>query len=523
MKIFKYLVILPVLLFSSCVDSFDSMIDDERLSEQKVKESFSLRPLALDSINAFRIMPPGDPNLNSSWQWYTSDSQTMYYRNSTNIIQVPGSPRTPFFTNGHILADATNDDNKDMWPEDGWMLVVRDFGTAADAIRYPFFILYNKYTGLMRVCIFNAPQDNYTDYLLKLSYTNSSDKKALFTSDSDNLSFLNNFETNISKSVMSKVPVNQGWVYADFHMFGYDPTITSSTELKIELFGSNFSNLTMSSTSFTLEGKIGTTSPTNNGLSLSDAVNYTDGIYKSTTGIVEAINKIKEGKNNSTKSNLDNLAGALTLPTWTSFIGPVISLVKTFLGGKNSVATSPTPIRMSGNLAFSGTISSQVLLQSMTFSLLSSNTKPEVYKPVQNIPWGVFNINSIPIFLNSSWYGCNYDPYLEIDECIEEGYWEIVFNRDFQYSINPNLGLVNPVIEYFIPGFHTNSQFVSSSTNYINNYYKSNTNPQGDSYGTPPPRSNKIAVKFTYGIPTNKKYDSELVFVKLYDYRLSSD
>jgi hypothetical protein len=524
MKIHKLILFFLVFCFSGCVETIETDSQQVNFKEEfKTENKFKLELFNTDTTYAIRIMPQGDPNLNPNWQWYSSESQSIYYKNSTSIVQVPGLPTTPFFTNGHILADATSNDKKDMWPEDGWMLVARDFGTSLDAIRYPFFILYNKYTGILRVCIFNAPQDNYTDYLVKLSYTNSSDRKAIFTSDSDFKSYLNNFDTNISKSVMAKVSVNQGWVHADFHMFGYDASISSNTELKIELFGSNFSNLTMSSTAFSLEGKIGSTSPTNNGLSLLDAVNYTDGIYKGVNGIVDALNKVKQGKNASTQNNLTNLQNSLTLPSWTSFIGPTLSLIKTILGGKNSVATSPTPIRLTGNLAFSGSISSQVLLQQLTFSLKQDNSKPEVYKPIQNIPWGVFNLNSLPIFINSSYSECYYDPSNSIDECIEEGYWEIVFNRDVNYIINPSLGLINPTIEYFIPGLHSNGQFVSSSTNYINNYYKTNTNPQGDFYGPPPPRSNKIGIKVTYGLPTRKNYDTELIFIKEYDYRLSSD
>ena len=42
----------------------------------------------------------------------------------------------------------------DYEPEDGWVLLFKDFGSQRLPVKMPYMVLYNKYTGIMRAFIF---------------------------------------------------------------------------------------------------------------------------------------------------------------------------------------------------------------------------------------------------------------------------------------------------------------------------------------------------------------------------------
>jgi hypothetical protein len=128
---------------------------------------------------------------------------------------------------------------------------------------------------------------------------------------------------------------------------------------------------------------------------------------KSTSEVFEAVDKIREKK------------GASSFFTATAFIpkvGPVIKavgsilgLINTFIGG-NEKNFSREPISfnldltqdasfrgnilLEGTLNLSGTIETNLPIFRMDLAMSQSNPVDEVYKPVQNIPWGIVNLKS---------------------------------------------------------------------------------------------------------------------------------
>jgi hypothetical protein len=65
-----------------------------------------------------------------------------------------------------------NDVVKDFAPADGWELLYKSFGTPQQGVKTPFFVLYNKYNGTVRVFanIINSGEFAYTAAGIKLSY-----------------------------------------------------------------------------------------------------------------------------------------------------------------------------------------------------------------------------------------------------------------------------------------------------------------------------------------------------------------
>jgi hypothetical protein len=117
------------------------------------------------STNPDDYQNPYDPQATKKWDWRTQD-YTMYL---TNTSGTPGTPVTivnPFYDqsgnpNTFFLADAFDKDFK--W-EDGWELLYKKFGTESQGVITPYFMLYNKYSGVVRVFvnIINSGTFSYT-------------------------------------------------------------------------------------------------------------------------------------------------------------------------------------------------------------------------------------------------------------------------------------------------------------------------------------------------------------------------
>ncbi len=81
----------------------------------------------------FRSIPSTDPNRDPNWDFWTNRSYTFYYQKDGQIkSMLPPYDRLPYFITNHPTS--SNDlANPDVFPEDGWMLVIRDFGTPTQA------------------------------------------------------------------------------------------------------------------------------------------------------------------------------------------------------------------------------------------------------------------------------------------------------------------------------------------------------------------------------------------------------
>jgi hypothetical protein len=148
--------------------------------------------------SANRYLPANDPNLDPAWDWTTPvnnvpNGYPVYFNaastiNSTNV-------QLPFNSSGHPLSDALSHSTKDMYPEDGWMLVYRDFGTPGATFqpKLPFFVLYNKYRGKLRVMVYNGMGVSYSAYRMSLSFRSTSPKAGLLTFTSSSQTTLENY------------------------------------------------------------------------------------------------------------------------------------------------------------------------------------------------------------------------------------------------------------------------------------------------------------------------------------------
>ncbi|MFP2960558.1 hypothetical protein ACLEPN_22735 [Myxococcus sp. 1LA] len=199
-------------------------------------------------INQSRYLPVGDPNLDPNWDWTViGPGHTLYYKDLNGVIR-SNLVQVPFLTGGHPL----NTLEKDMYPEDGWVLAFRDFGSPSAAPDMPFFALYNKYRGILRAMLYNSRGFAYSQFNLSLSWKDASATGALLTYSSSSRGYRNNYDPAQVENFLVEANAAGGWIYGDFMLTGYDPSMNPAAQLRLKLSGIDTSSLTLESTEFSL-------------------------------------------------------------------------------------------------------------------------------------------------------------------------------------------------------------------------------------------------------------------------------
>src|SRR5215204_4090848 len=91
-----------------------------------------------------RTMLATDPNRDPNWDWTQDVTYTL-----VTTTRTYEHVRLPYFSGSGPAAAALNvPDGRDIRREDGWRLLLRDFGPGAEQA---FFILYNRNRGILRV------------------------------------------------------------------------------------------------------------------------------------------------------------------------------------------------------------------------------------------------------------------------------------------------------------------------------------------------------------------------------------
>jgi len=119
-------------------------------------------------------------------------------------------------------------------PADGWTFIAKNFGTASQGRNNPYFVLYNKYTGVLRVFynITNGAANNAAAITVKQIGANQS---AILSNADSKMPALDNFNANVTMRVPnfysnSNNLNNYYWLYADFTM-SYDPCVCNKNYL----------------------------------------------------------------------------------------------------------------------------------------------------------------------------------------------------------------------------------------------------------------------------------------------------
>jgi Secretion system C-terminal sorting domain len=147
--------------------------------------------------------------------------------------------------NGFIVSEPKDND-----PAEGWELVLKNFGLPNDPYPNPTLVLYNRFSGILRVFIYVPQSPNFDKNTakidLKFYYINGQSgadrvESALLAPLSTPMLSLEKFKKKIATSTVQRTKY-QGlfWMYADFPV-AYDPcTCTKLTSIQVE---PNFINI----------------------------------------------------------------------------------------------------------------------------------------------------------------------------------------------------------------------------------------------------------------------------------------
>ncbi len=295
---------------------------------------FSRTSISQCSINTISTNPSNyqnasDPSQLLKWDW----------RLQTWNGYRPGTPApvlyqitSPFYnTNGNPnIVDLSLVTNKNYRPEDGWEFIAKNFGSNVDGNDNPWFILYNRYNGTLRVFIqVNSSYNSFQSASIKLNFTNGFNTNGLLSQIGINTLPLNMLNGKTSKTLPNQF-VNSGqgsnlffWLYGDIPTL-YDPCSCknySRLNLQALLFSNWEVNLTINGTITTKVVAITNTSSSvvsnqNYGFGLDKFFNSADNIINGVTKFTDAGNKLVAA-GNQISSGLNGVLTGKT-PAFTS-------------------------------------------------------------------------------------------------------------------------------------------------------------------------------------------------------------
>jgi hypothetical protein len=365
-------------------------------------------------------------NTINTWDWTQEFYNDAYIKNR-NLPSVIKSPFYPAITGQNLNLEPFYSaySNKgynglDFHPEDGWELLIKDFGYCntspcnnATAVNNPFFVLYNRYLGLMRA-FFMVSQSPGTanGARVLLSFKGADRENALLSHAYPTINALEDFTKGIVFQNANRYSNEDDyWLYADFPM-AYDPCICNYPS-KITFEFDLITNWDVS-----LQGNMWGTfkqiiGPNNNNVNTSSP-------YKSlldfSNNIINAGTKsYKEWETYKieTEKFIDNIDPSISslmtdelglikeLASPLPYVGTFLGLYDYFAsGGKQTIETKkPEPLAFEVDLNFSasGLITSNNPYGTRTFWVPGSNINATGQQPKYNNLVGIFNIPKTPI------------------------------------------------------------------------------------------------------------------------------
>jgi hypothetical protein len=316
------------------------------------------------------------------WDWTAPVSQLVYLNDGGVIAR---AVNLPYYAFDGFATNLNDPAGADVLPANGWVLLFRSFGTPSCGTNMPYFILYNRYSGLLRVFYYNhlTPQI-FSFGQVTLDETNTPDTSLL------------NFDGGDSNHLL--ITVNEigpdQWSYADFKLVTYDPNSHTDATLNFNVDG-------ITSTSLSLTGSIalnqvegdahvaGIVDKTKSAISAfgSDFKTVADAAkvlndqanHNSTTWWAKAI---KFATNNGTGFAIGDLVGAY-------------GFIKSLLGGGQ---TKTPPMHFQGQIQATGTLQTTGQVYSFILRVPGQphSNLADLSLPIYDSKLGVFN-PAIPI------------------------------------------------------------------------------------------------------------------------------
>jgi hypothetical protein len=415
-----------------------------------------LLSLPAGAVNVNRsAMLSGDPNRNPSWDWTVNTTYPLY----VSSLAAPVNVLLPYYAaTGPAAGDLNISGDRDILPSQGWVLVVRDFGSSTSPTPLPYFMLYNKYRGILRLFYWSTLPSSFDHAAASLHFqqTTAAKTAALMTlSDSSQLT-VDGYNPSRAEIVIGKIAWQQ-WSYLDFDLAGYDPNLASKTDptLVFDLTGVNTTSLVASGT-IDLNQVLEVNQPnSSNGFQ-----NIVNGVVTAFTKPAARYKQIADAQEVYKKLGQDHLSTwwgqylsqigtTLSGASWLRALGPVVGVLESIFGGGSSSPSQPKPLIFNGQVTLNGTLTSQSVLYSIILRVPGAIHADPTNDAISNVlplydhPLGVFNLLSVPTVDTYIQDGIGYC-YNGYDTWDYEYYYIGATAQKFKqisYAVNPWSGL----------------------------------------------------------------------------------
>jgi hypothetical protein len=224
----KYLISIVTLFLVSCSTSDDFI--EEELVEEIIFEPRPAREL--DQI--VRVMEEGDPNLDPDFDWVEPRNLWVYAREESFAVTDGALITLPYYDGQSILNSPSKIDK----PEDGWVLMAKDFGTESSSRKgLPFFALYNTESGIMRFMFLNLFAYRMSEARVTLGYLDPEKSGRLLDGMDTRINRPDHVEYDPYFEVTRNTKFDQtgGWGVVDFEL-QFDPELHKETILDFNIF-----------------------------------------------------------------------------------------------------------------------------------------------------------------------------------------------------------------------------------------------------------------------------------------------
>jgi hypothetical protein len=332
----------------------------------------------------------------------------------------------------------TSDIWSDIKKTDGWELVYNRFNPNEPLSTNPFFILYNKYRGLLRIYVYVTTSGfTNSDYLtdgLNLG-PNAINSSMLNFISQDIIDF------NSNKTVATQIQgtqISTGVWYASQYEIAYDPNVANATYQQLGMnYTLKWTNISIVDLQGTVQGTLkGTITTPASGFNLGNTL---------MNGALQALGLTVFNNNKGPDANHPGTGNTLGLPAFvfeaaknglsSGLSGVVQNVFNGIFGGNsnNSQQVSLTlnaKIKLTGSITGSGALIPDPGLGLGVPGTSNSQIAPGLI-PYYNLPMGVFNINHKPLaywhmneFSDGTIEGTSYQYYL----WLENNSFDPIFN-----------------------------------------------------------------------------------------------
>jgi hypothetical protein len=426
-----------------------------------------------------------DPNADPNWDWRAGDNPAYTYPGTEYKLYTGAIGAYIFIKSPWAQFNAPDmlGDNK---KEDGWVLLIRDFGTStrpAAVVNSPaYFALYNKQRSILRAFLLVKANANFTTGSIIMQF-GSNTKTATLTHlyprayATDNQAAVQDNHA----SALTNTVADGFWVWGDFPM-AFDPTIVATSNpdcprLYFQVIGTTETSIKLSGTATGIGGTYKNArdflSGGSNGLGVVAASEAMPTTVGSTMNFSTLKSKVFGTSNdwNSWKTSLNdvyknlgvregsdplsvasnNLALAIgsIKDSWVvsnfPVIGAAVGLIDFLFGGGGTDPAKTGPTYFAFNLNLEGSAVTNFYLgtgASIQVPAAKSNPTVPCYGSsvplLYNNPVGVFNLTKSPKLQVKKYYqavpGCTIQCY--------RTYYDYQVKDELQYQVNPSAGLV---------------------------------------------------------------------------------